>query len=613
MIRLPLKNIVIRILWVFFLFLLFRILFHVLYYQSFEGVSVWEYWVGFLFDSSSFVHLFGLYVFFELLSLWFGYDFLNRLTFYSYLLGIVLLIFFSSIDLIYFSFTFRRTTSDVLSFITLGNDLSRLLIPFFIDFWYILILVGILIYVSTKIFFISMPGIKAKRIYTFLFSLLVIPIMVLMSRGGLQLKPITVISAAKYVDAQNTSLVLNTPFTFITTLLEPTVNIPQYYGDLSRAEQIFNPVKHIEGLERNNKNVVLIIVESLAKEYIGGYGNSPSYTPFIDSLMNSCTSFHYAFANGKRSIEALPAVISGLPTLMQAPIIYSPFAANRLGGIPSSLNKYDYNTRFYHGGHRGTMGFEAYCKNVGFDIYKGMEDYPDETAYDGAWGIFDEPFLQYMASDLDQVEEPFFTSLFTLSSHHPYAIPKVYQGKFPKGTLRIHETIGYVDHALKSFFKTVEKKPWYKNTVFILTADHTAQLEKDQTRIGFFAIPMLIFDPNNTHKKSVDKVVQQADLYPTVMHILGISDTIICYGNDMLNTQNGFALSYNHGVFQMIDDNYVYSFDGESSVSLFDYKSDTTLKNNMMLKINHDMYEDKIKGVIDSYGKRMNSNKLFMK
>jgi len=606
----PVKNISLRIIWVYSLFFLFRLTFHIIYRNELGEVGVWEYWVGLLFDSSSFIHLFGAYVLFELLAIWLKWDFINRITLYLYMLGVVVLITLNSIDLIYFSFTSRRTTSDVLSFVENGNDLARLIPSFLVDFWYILIPFVLLILSSIKIFMMPFSGVRIKKFIVLFFSLLVIPLMIIMSRGGLQLKPITVISASKYVNSQNTSLVLNTTFTFITTLVEPTVSIPEYFESLEESENIYSPITSSTELIPNKKNVVLLIVESLAKEYIGAYGNSPSYTPFIDSLMEYSTSFNYAFANGKRSIEALPAIMSGIPTLMQTPIIYSPFAANQIGGIPSTLNKFGYVTQFYHGGHNGTMGFEEYCKNVGFDKYIGMDDYPEQKDYDGAWGIFDEPFLDFMATELNEIEQPFFASVFTLSSHHPYGIPKQHKGRFPKGTLRIHETIGYVDYSIGQFFKAARSSGWYDNTIFVITADHTAQLEKTSSSVGQYSIPVILFDPSKLEKKEINKVVQQTDLYPTIMKMLGVGESILSYGRDMLGDEESLAVSYNGGVFQVIGDDYVYVFNGDERSSLFEYRNDSlALQYKKNLEIEKIM-KSKTKAIIDSYSKRMKTNSL---
>lgn len=112
------------------------------------------------------------------------------------------------------------------------------------------------------------------------------------------------------------------------------------------------------------------------------------------------------------------------------------------------------------------MGFDNFSKAAGIDNYIGQNEYVGNKAdFDGSWGIYDEPYLQYIANYLDTVKSPFFAGIFTLSSHHPYKIPNEYSGKFPKGNIPILESIGYADYALQQFFDRISKSDWYKNTL----------------------------------------------------------------------------------------------------------------------------------------------------
>lgn len=612
MILIPLRNIIFRVLWVFVLFFILRLSLHIIYFDEFSNAGIWEYLVGILFDGSSFVHLFSSYLLLEILAIWFRSDLLNKLSYYVYMLSAFIVIALNSIDLVYFSFTARRTTSDVLNFISKGNDMFRLLPAFFIDYWYFLIPITLLLFLTHLIYTYPQSGIKVKKLTFSIFSLLLIPTMIIVARGGLQLKPITVISASKYVKPSNTALTLNTTFTFFTTLFERTVSIPEYFDTIDESEDIYSPVRLITNPSSSQKNIVIIIVESLAREYMGCYGNPITYTPFLDSLAKKSIQFENAYANGKRSVEALPAVISGTPTLMQMPIIYSPYAANKIGGLPKTLKKHGYQTSFFHGGHNGTMGFEEYCLKVGFDKYYGMLNYPKKSDYDGNWGIFDEPFLQFMLKELSDMREPFLSSVFTLSSHHPYTIPKEHENKFNTGNLKIHETIGYADYSLRQFFKNAKKQKWYNNTLFIITADHTAQLKINNSSVGEYAIPLLMFEPSENKGKKINTITQQTDIYPIVVSKVVNNDTILSYGKNTLKNTNGIALSYKSGTYQLIQDSLVYSFDGEKMRSIFNYKKDKNLKKNLVNEINHSSTELKIKAIIDSYAKRMKTNTLFL-
>jgi phosphoglycerol transferase MdoB-like AlkP superfamily enzyme len=136
-----------------------------------------------------------------------------------------------------------------------------------------------------------------------------------------------------------------------------------------------------------------------------------------------------------------------------------------------------------------------------------------------------------------------------LSSHQPYAVPKAFGGKFPKGTLEIHESIGYTDFSLREFFSSIETKPWFKNTIFIITADHTSKLEtkKFQNMIGHYRVPLLIFNPLNTTGSVVEKVSQHSDIPTTILGILGLEGDLPLTSKDVFKNEAGNALNFVNG------------------------------------------------------------------
>ncbi len=137
--------------------------------------------------------------------------------------------------------------------------------------------------------------------------------------------------------------------------------------------------------------------------------------------MQQGLTFTNAFANGKRSIEALPSILSSLPAIMDNAFVTSLYSSNPIESLAAILKNKGYQTSFFHGGKNGTMGFDNFTKLVGIDAYFGLNEYPNEEDYDGNWGIYDEPYLQYFCNQISLMKEPFFTSVFTLSSHHPYS------------------------------------------------------------------------------------------------------------------------------------------------------------------------------------------------
>jgi phosphoglycerol transferase MdoB-like AlkP superfamily enzyme len=292
----------------------------------------------------------------------------------------------------------------------------------------------------------------------------------------------------------------------------------------------------------------------------------------------------------------------------------SPYSGNRIESMASILGKLGYNTHFYHGGKNGTMGFDSYAKLAGFDSYYGLDEYPDKKDFDGSWGVYDIPYFQYLAAEQDKLKEPFLTAVFSLSAHHPYKLPADYKSVCPKGKLPIHPTICYSDDALRHYFGRIKNTAWYKNTVFIITADHTAQStnKKYNTTKGIYAIPLVLFDPSKDTFILIKNTVQQADITPTALDYLGLPATMIAFGKSGIDkSQNGMAVNYLSGLYQLIQNDHTILFDGEELVA--GYKNDSnSLDVKSISKPTKVIIESekKLKAIIQAYNNRMIDNKL---
>jgi phosphoglycerol transferase MdoB-like AlkP superfamily enzyme len=334
------------------------------------------------------------------------------------------------------------------------------------------------------------------------------------------------------------------------------------------------------------KNVVIIIVESLSREFMGKLNPFPGFTPFLDSLSEHSLLCTNAFANGTRSMEALPAILASIPNLMDDSYIFSVYQANQINSIGSILRTEGYSTSFFHGGTNGTMGFDSFIKMAGFDEYYGRREYNNDNDYDGMWGIYDEEYLQYVARTLQGKTMPFCAAIFTLSSHHPYNVPPKHANDFQVGTLPIHRSIRYTDYALKQFFQTASNMPWYKNTVFVITGDHTpAEVQHPfyQTRVGLYALPIIIFEPNSSLKGFYPGVVQHIDIMPSILDYLHYSDPYIAFGKSIFDTtRERFSMNLLNDVYQLVGDTYVLQYSDDKHERLFDYRSDTLLTLNLV-------------------------------
>jgi len=531
------------------------------------------------------------------------------------------------IDVIYFRFTFKRTTADILNYLGAGDDFAALIPQFLNDFWFmviiwiVLIIVLILLFNKVKLKH-SPESQKSNRYYFFnsIIFLLSIFFMIIGIRGGFQLRPLSIMAAGRYADAKNVPMVLNTPYTFLSTLGKSDIKKVEYF-DNEVLNDIYNP--EYSGKKNTDfvkKNIIIIMVESLSLEHIGSLNASignekyKGYTPFLDSLIRHSRAYR-GFANSKRSIDGIPAILSGIPSLMNNAFIISQYAGNKTNSIANLLKEESYYSAFFHGGSNGTMGFDNYTNMAGFDNYYGRNEYNNEKDFDGKWGIFDEEFLQYSAKMINTFEQPFFAAVFTLSSHHPYTIPEKHKERFKGGKLEIQKCIQYVDYSLMRFFKTISKMDWFSNTLFVITADHTSEAYYPyyNKNIGMFAIPIIFYDPDSVMNSINPEIAQQIDILPSIMEYLNYNYDFITFGTSVFDTTaSRFSINYLNNSYQLIKDGFLLQFEENKSVGLFDMNNDSLMENNLIniKKSEAAILEKFAKAVIQHYNNRMIDNKL---
>lgn len=616
------------------LFTFTRILFYLFNIDYFSELNIAELWLillyGLRFDISAIVFINSLYIISQTIPFSFRYKKTYQKFFeiFFYITNSVALTL-NCIDFFYFKFIFRRTTYDILQSVLIGDDLKTLFWSYVADYWYILPVLFFLIFLMVFLFkrtHVKKPPMYSKLKFYFLQSIwfvLIVGLSFVLFRGGFQLRPISIVNAAEHSSARNVPLIINTPFSIITTFNKSSIIAKEYFLQ-EQCKEIFNPVKlkiRKNGESFKNYNVVFIIVESLSKEYIGALNQDTlipkqtSYTPFIDSLISQSLCFANAFANSKRSIEAIPAILSGIPSLMNNAYLTSVFSGNKINSLPILLKKHAYSSAFFHGGKNGTLNFDAYAKLAGFEHYFGKDEYNNDKDYDGKWGIYDEEFFQFASLELNKLSQPFVSSIFTLSSHHPYLIPPRYKNKFPKGTLEIHKSIGYADYSLRMFFKRCSEMDWYSNTLFVITADHSSLAEEPYYKndAGTFAVPLIFYLPGNNLKGIKYNVCQQIDILPSVLHLLNYEGKYAAFGSSVFDsTAHHFSLNYLNNSYQLINDSILLQFDGEKSISCYDFQNDKMLTKNIIRETPRKYIESEkfIKAFIQVYNNRMLKNKL---
>ena len=586
---------------------------------------------GWRFDLTALLYLNSLYILLILLPL--PVQIRNneqyiRVTNYSFYIPNIIGLIANTMDMVYVRFTDRRTTCTLFTEFQNDGNLAQIILQAAGQYWYVTLfgiaIIALLIIASRKTWQIKTPS-STWMYYLTNSVLMVVSIyfVVIGIRGGFgkYTRPITISNAMQYANTpQETAILLNTPFSLMKSLENTTYVHPQYFSN-EEAEAIFSPI-HIDEIEKNERlgktNVVIVILESFSKEYIGFYNRHMDgyrgYTPFLDSLLAHSVTYTHSFASGRKSIDAMPSVLSSIPMLIE-PYIVTPYSTNAVSSLAACLRDEGYATAFFHGAPNGSMGFQAYARSAGFEQYFGMDEYDGIDAFDGTWAIWDEEFLQYYAQRMSQMPEPFMTAIFTASSHHPFRVPEQYEGVFPQGDKPIHPCVGYTDHALRKFFAYAQQQAWYENTLFVITADHTNQVSLPEyaTAKGLFEVPIAFYSPQwsqgEVHEQSA---VSQTDIMPSVLAYLGYQKPFFAFGKDILTKEKEtpWAVCYNHPAYQLLSDSLLLQFDGQNTYAVYNYQNDPRLQNNIANEIDYSAMERYLRAYIQQYIYRLTTNQL---
>ena len=626
-----------RILLVLFLFSLCRIGFYFFNLNMFPDISLGQFLImmkgGLLFDISAAVYINMPFILLEVIPFDFRY---SRI--YEKILRVLffvtngIAIAANCMDFVYYRFVFKRATADVFKTFENEEHLSKMFFKFLADYWPATILCFfiwfLMVFLYNKVKPVK-PEPKSKITY-YLINVLFIPVALALviggARGGYRhsTRPITISNAARYVKSpHDVPIVLNTPFSILRTSGKKPL-VRYHFFEKEKLDEIYNP--HIVPDTTKpfiKDNVVIIILESFAREYIGSLspelegGTYKGYTPFIDSLIKESLTFDISIADGKKSIDAMPSILASVPSL-ETPYIISHYANNQINGIASLLKIKGYYSAFFHGAPNGSMGFDSFARMAGFDSYFGLNEYPDKNDFDGIWGVWDEPFFHFFAQKLNGFRQPFLASIFSISSHHPFKVPEKYIGKFKKGPAPIVEVVGYTDFALKEFFKEISDKPWFRNTLFVITADHTNEsIHKEfQNDFGSYCIPIIFFKPGSDLKGMKKRIAQQIDIMPTILHYLNYDKDYIAFGTNLLDdSHESFAFNTNGSNYHLYMRDHILEMMDNKAMDLYNFRSDKYLESNLISKepdlVN--LMTEKMKAVIQSYNSRLIDNDMIVR
>ena len=565
------------------IYTLLRGLFLAFNFQSYQQDSLADiakaFSAGLRVDVAALCRINALFIFLSLLPFaWVASRPYQRFLKFMFLLANVPFLFLNIVDIEYHKFTGHRSS---ISLFDMSTDIPSQIGQLATHYWYLVALAAltglVLSYFWPQVTAAELvkSGKPAPWAVDVAALLVVAPLVAIGARGGWQGHPLTPVRAAIGDDENLSQLALNSTYTMINGNHKCDGMHNLYFFANDAALEGYFPARkrYLDSSGSQLDNVVIIIVESLSTDYTGIDAPGGGFTPFLDSLARRGLYFKNSFADGRRSIDASPSILAGLPHLRDETFYCAQFT--QLHGIGSILKDHGYQTSFFHGGRNGTMHFDDFSRRMGFDTYYGLNEYPERQDSDGVWGIYDEPYLQYFARQLSRQRQPFASAVFTLSTHNPYKVPTQYENVLPSGSLPIHKTVAYFDLALQKFFATAAKLPWYENTLFIITGDHIGPPATISPRmIDSYRVPIVFFHPSKKLPPvSRNKIVQHVDIAPTILDYLGIDTRgLLPFGHSLFDADYpGLAFGQNGGNYWIADRDYYLEYRPGISSKLFSF------------------------------------------
>lgn len=557
-----------------------------------------------IFDSANVAYTMGLWMVLSLLPLrsreksWY-----RTMVGIVYGLGIGAFVFFNSCDTVYFHYARKRATIEEFAYADNSNTWDVMLKATG-ENWEVL-LAGLVIFGLGLWGYIKIPyrstRIKSKTAYYIACSVIFVVgvfCLVTMMRGGVgrAIRPISLSNAAQYsVSPQKAHVVLSNPFCILRTIEGKSIKYTKYYDTVPPKCSPFHAT-HAEAI--GQKNVVIFIMESLSWEHSAFLapqihakaGND--FMPFMDSLMREGYTMHQGYANGAKSIDALPSILASIPSY-RAPFTTMPQSLNPIQGLGGALKEQGYSTWFFNGSEESSMGFVAFAKLAGFDNIRTREQYEKACGtkdFDGFWGIWDAPFMQFMARELNTAPEPFIAATFTLTNHHPFVVPESMEASLPKGHTKAHRTVAYTDDAVRQFMEYAKGQKWYNNTLFVFVADHVSSevyAPVTKTVSGSSHIVFFMYTPDGSLRGQNNFIASQVDIMPTVLGIVGYDKPYFAFGrdlrlNDSLQNSPPMAVNYRSEIFQILVDGTAYFFNETNLTSAHSLEGDPMQTKNIL-------------------------------
>ncbi|MEA3523010.1 MAG: sulfatase-like hydrolase/transferase [Campylobacterota bacterium] len=475
-------------------------------------------------------------------------------------------------DILYFGFVHRHMTSEL--YIMMED--YGLLIDMALDFYFVelivtIVFLSVFFYFFTRIFTFPVLRQEFNKVDYFIFFLIIV-MLFLGVRQKLSGRPFGFPDAFAVSKTASGNLAINGFFSaYRSSKSKGKVNVKKIDVNATRKLLASERTRFISAeyplmrqfidiKSSHSYNIVIIMLESWSASYIDSFSDtSYQVTPNFDAIASQSLKFNNFYANGQRSIEGVVALFAGIVQPSALANIGWGLELNNLSYLGNMAKEHGYDTLSMQSSNRSSFHLDSISAIAGFDEYYGAQDMPEGDLESKErrpkFGTWDGNMFRLLSEKLNSLKEPFMSYAFTSTTHSPFYSPGKKWEKYPHSSASENgflNTLYYSDAMLGEFFQRSKKEPWFDNTIFILTADHTLgyKIKKQKNTLKVrHHIPLLIYAPNIFEAKTVETLASQDDIFPTIIDILG-------WGNAFAST--GISL------FDKADEPHVYLRQGNT-------------------------------------------------
>lgn len=400
-------------------------------------------------------------------------------------------------------------------------------------------------------------GEKKRSFLSIFFSLFCLVVLFVPIRGGLTQMPLSHSSVyfSKKLFANHAAL--NVPWNIMQAILNNSnTNNPYVYSSENaakkRVDSLYSPLANpaLILLNTQRPNIIFLILESYTSKLIGCLGGQKEITPNIDSIAGEGMLFTNIYASGTRSEKGLVAILSGYPSQPATSIILTPPKTEKLPHLNLDLKKLGYNSAYYYGGEISFSNIKSYVLNAGYDRIISKSDF-DKKEYNSKWGVHDHVLLNKFFKDINTEQQPFFYTLFTLSSHEPYDVPFAPKFTGNDELTKFKNSMYYTDASIGNFIRQAKQQHWWKNTLIVMVADHGHRLPGEDAvyAANKFKIPLIFSGGALRQVHSINNNIgSQTDIATTILQQMNISTINYKWGKTLLDSSKQFAFyNFNDG------------------------------------------------------------------